>query len=318
MSSVNSSRTSHSSSNSSIRRRRRRCSSRTAWMLFAAATAVHCVDGYALPTARPRCRVVHHRLHLSSASPAAALLVRSTVLGGLLSGGLHAVSGPDHLAALLPPSVGKPGWYGMKLGATWGLGHALSALLLGLGAFFLKGRLVGAQFAGLQRLSSLTEGAVGLSLLFIGVMGLRENAVVRGDDVDSVSGFDGGDGGGASSSSSAAADHDGFGGDLSAESSRAIFANGVLHGCSWDGAPSLAPALAMTSWRAAVAFLLAYGVGTMAAMSLTAGLVGAGSLRLGEAVGAPRDLPRTLSLGSSVCAVAIGAWWVLQALVFRR
>ena len=31
---------------------------------------------------------------------------------------------------------------------------------------------------------------------------------------------------------------------------RAIFANGILHGFSWDGAPSLAPALAMTSWRA--------------------------------------------------------------------
>jgi hypothetical protein len=29
----------------------------------------------------------------------------------LCLGGLHAISGPDHLAALLPASVGKPGWY---------------------------------------------------------------------------------------------------------------------------------------------------------------------------------------------------------------
>jgi hypothetical protein len=279
----------------------------------AVAATANVADGYALPRpALPRCRrPTTTRLALAPAS--SALLVRSTVLGGLLSGGLHAVSGPDHLAALLPPSVGKPGWYGLKLGATWGLGHALSALLLGLGAFFLKGRLAAAHhFAGLQRLSALTEGAVGLSLLFIGAMGLRENAAVKGDDADSVSGYDGSPAAGGSG------DHTHDVGDLSAESSRAIFANGVLHGCSWDGAPSLAPALALTSWRAAVAFLLAYGVGTMAAMSLTAGLVGAGSLRLGEAVGSPRDLPRTLSVGSSVCAVAIGGWWVFSAWVLRR
>ena len=85
-----------------------------------------------------------------------------TIAGGLLSGGLHAISGPDHLAALLPPSVGKPGWYGLKLGATWGFGHAISAVSLGLCAFFLKGR-ISSQFQFFQKLSAFTEIAVGVS-----------------------------------------------------------------------------------------------------------------------------------------------------------
>jgi hypothetical protein len=103
-----------------------------------------------------------------------------TIVGGLLSGGLHAVSGPDHLAALLPPSVGKSGWYGLKLGATWGLGHGVSAIFLGMCAFFLKGRM-SEQFSILQKLGKYTEAAVGLSLFVIGAIGVKENLDLRNE-----------------------------------------------------------------------------------------------------------------------------------------
>ncbi len=36
-------------------------------------------------------------------------IAATTVSGGLLAGMLHAVSGPDHLAALLPRVIGKVG-----------------------------------------------------------------------------------------------------------------------------------------------------------------------------------------------------------------
>jgi hypothetical protein len=247
---------------------------------------------------------------LASASMATISLLSPTVAGGLLSGGLHAISGPDHLAALLPPSVGKPGWYGLKLGATWGLGHALSAMLLGLSAFFLKGR-ISSQFKFFQKLSTFTEMAVGASLFAIGAVGLKENLDMRreaSNDSDSVSEFDGNP-----------ADRTvGGPGDLemTPQSAQAIFANGVLHGFSWDGAPSLAPALAMTSWRAAVSFLLSYGLGTMAAMSITAGVFGEGSMRLGKVVNNP-DLPKNLSLGSSLLAICIGLYWIVQAVFLK-
>lgn len=100
--------------------------------------------------------------HFLASTSVIVSFLSPTIAGGLLSGGLHAISGPDHLAALLPPSVGKPGWYGLQLGATWGLGHAISAVSMGLCAFFLKGRIT-SQFQFFQKLSAFTEIAVGVS-----------------------------------------------------------------------------------------------------------------------------------------------------------
>ena len=97
------------------------------------------------------------------------------------------------------------------------------------------------------------------------------------------------------------------------KSSAAIFANGILHGFSWDGAPSLAPALAMTSMKSCLSFFLSYCLGTITAMSVVAGGVGEGSVRLGKIVNNP-DLPRKLSMASSLLAVVIGLFWIFQAL----
>lgn len=236
----------------------------------------------------------------SMAIAAVSGCIDPSILGGLLSGGLHAISGPDHLAALLPPSVGKPGWYGLRLGATWGLGHGVSAIFLGMCAFFLKGRM-SEQFSFLQRLSKYTEAAVGLSLFIIGAIGVKENLELRkehqqenGTEPEMFSKLS----------------------MTTFKSSVSIFFNGILHGLSWDGAPSIAPALAMTSWRSAISFLMSYCIGTMAAMSFTAGAFGEGSLRLGEAFN-NEDLPMNLSFASSLLAIIIGIYWVAQALVLR-
>ena len=236
----------------------------------------------------------------SMAIAAVSGCIDPSILGGLLSGGLHAISGPDHLAALLPPSVGKPGWYGLRLGATWGLGHGVSAIFLGMCAFFLKGRM-SEQFSFLQRLSKYTEAAVGLSLFIIGAIGVKENLELRkehqqenGTEPEMFSKLS----------------------MTTFKSSVSIFFNGILHGLSWDGAPSIAPALAMTSWRSAISFLMSYCIGTMAAMSFTAGAFGEGSLRLGEAFN-NEDLPMNLSFASSLLAIMIGIYWVAQALVLR-
>ena len=46
------------------------------------------------------------------------------------------------------------------------------------------------------------------------------------------------------------------------------------------------------------------------------GLFGEGSMRLGKVVNNP-NLPRNLSLGSSVLAIAIGVFWIVQAVFLR-
>jgi hypothetical protein len=213
----------------------------------------------------------------------------STVVGGLLAGSLHAVTGPDHIAALLPSSVGQRWYTGMRIGAAWGLGHGVSATFLGLLAFLLKNK-IGTQFNFIEKLSGVAESAVGVSLLLIGGLGLKETLLTKsgGDEADAGENVS------------------------SLKSNGAIFTNGILHGFSWDGAPSLAPALTLTSWRAALLFLLSYCFGTMFAMSATAGIVGEGTIRLGKATKNP-DLPRKMSIVSSTVAIFIGAFWILQA-----
>eukprot|EP01035_Chromulina_nebulosa_P019595 gene19595-25499_t len=209
--------------------------------------------------------------------------------GGFLSGGLHAVTGPDHLAAILPSSIGQSGWRGMKLGAIWGLGHGFSAIILGITAFIVKGK-VSSKFKFLHNLSTFAESAVGLSLIAIGLLGLKEN-IFDSNDQELL-----------------AIDRQ--------RDSRAIFANGLLHGFSWDGAPSLAPALAMSTWESILGFLLSYCIGTTFAMSLAVGLLSEGSTRLGKVVKSP-DLTKTLSIISSILAILIGAFWILKSTLIK-
>ena len=211
----------------------------------------------------------------------------STVIGGLLAGSLHAVTGPDHIAALLPASVGQRWHQGLRIGASWGLGHGLSATLIGLFGFLLKDRL-GSHFSVVEKLSGVAESAVGISLVLIGGIGLREalDAEVNPEDDSAIS-------------------------SPPLKSKGAIFTNGILHGFSWDGAPSLAPALTLSSWRSAMLFLFSYSIGTMVAMSATAGAVGEGTRRLGKASKSP-ELPRKMSIISSCLAIAIGCFWIYK------
>jgi len=157
-----------------------------------------------------------------------------------------------------------------------------------MAAYFLKGKMSN-KFKFLQNLSNLAESVVGLSLIAIGIVGIKEavdTEIIKEDAPVDI--------------------------DKNDKSLVAIFANGMLHGFSWDGTPSLAPALAMTSWGSALSFLFSYCLGTMLTMSVTAGMVGEGSSRLGKVANNP-NLPRSLSMISSVIAILIGLFWVIQA-----
>jgi nickel/cobalt exporter len=231
---------------------------------------------------------------LSGLARAVASLVSPAISGGLLSGGLHAITGPDHLAALMAPSVGRSGFTGLRIGALWGVGHGISACVLGLSAYFLKGKFTG-KFAILEKLANLAESVVGVSILFIGLVGIKESTAPVESDIDT---------------------EDGVTKAVKPKSYSAILANGVLHGLSWDGAPSLAPAIAMSSWRSAVTFLLSYSLGTIVTMAIAAGTLGELSVRVGKAANSP-DLPRKLSLVSSVLAVTIGLYLILKSVFIR-
>lgn len=54
----------------------------------------------------------------------------SAIVAGALAGSLHAVTGPDHLAALLPMCMGRRWYRSMNVGGQWGLGHGVGASLM--------------------------------------------------------------------------------------------------------------------------------------------------------------------------------------------
>ena len=92
----------------------------------------------------------------------------AATIGGIFAGGLHAVTGPDHLAALLPLCMGRRWWVALYTGAYWGLGHGIGAALVGALAFAVRGAL------NLNALSAYMEAAVGVSIIIIGANGIRE------------------------------------------------------------------------------------------------------------------------------------------------
>eukprot|EP00979_Chaetoceros_neogracilis_P017055 scaffold10175_cov268-Chaetoceros_neogracile.AAC.11 len=234
------------------------------------------------------------RMNLAAATGAATMM--GIVSGGILGGALHAIAGPDHLAALLPRCCGQRWYRAGRIGALWGMGHGISATILGLTAFGLKnsvsnmpgvkGMLIGA--------SSAMEVAVGASLIFIGLLGIKE-AKEFGKEDDNV----------------LLPESEMTEESLQAQK-RAVVFNGILHGFSWDGAPSLAPALAVATWRGSISFLLAYSLGTVGAMSITTTLIGESTRRAGEILEKP-DLPQKLSLVSSFLAIAVGTFWCYLA-----
>jgi len=221
--------------------------------------------------------------------------------GGLFAGGLHAIAGPDHLAALLPRCCGQRWYKAAKVGALWGMGHGVSAIILGVSAFALKAQVQKAP--GVKTLlagaSHVMEIAVGLSLIVIGAMGIKEAREWKEEIPESTP-----------KSLSAAASPD-IG--VAESQKRAVIFNGLLHGFSWDGAPSLAPALAVASWGGNLMFLTSYAAGTMAAMAMTTTLVGEGTRRAGEIFDRP-DIPQKLSFFSSILAIAVGLIWFGLAL----
>lgn len=221
-------------------------------------------------------------------------------LSGLLAGAVHVVTGVDHLAALLPLSVGR-GWRAFGTGVRWGLGHGAGVLLVGALAVLLRERL------DLDLVGNWGERAVGVLLIVIGVLALRRalrlHAHAHAHDA----------GNSPHVHLHAHASHDLE--DHAAEASHhghAAFVAGTFHGVAGTGhLLGVLPALALPERGAAALYLLAFGLGAVAAMGTFAACFGAGSARL--AAGAPR-FTRALLLSASSATVVVGLVWLGLAL----
>jgi len=256
--------------------------------------------GTAAPRLGPRTGSGPSMSLLAAASRALDVRLVAAGVGGTFAGSLHAVTGPDHLAALLPLCIGRRWWSASRTGAYWGLGHGIGAALVGALAFSIRGAL------NINLFSTYMEALVGLSIIIIGLNGIQEAR-----EWDTTQQGQAGEAMGAPRVDSPNMIH----AHEDAKSVASTLATGVLHGCSGSGhLLGVMPALAMPSWACATAYLVAFGGGTMVAMSLFTALAGEASVQMGERMQQP-DVPAKLALFSSAFALLMGTLWTLRALV---
>ncbi|KAA8546115.1 hypothetical protein F0562_020434 [Nyssa sinensis] len=96
----------------------------------------------------------------------------SSAWTGFFAGCLHTLSGPDHLAALAPLSIGRTRLESAAVGALWGCGHDAGQVIFGLLFLLLKDRL------HIEIIRTWGTRVVGFTLLVIGAMGIREASEV--------------------------------------------------------------------------------------------------------------------------------------------
>uniref|UniRef100_A0A0E0NPV9 Uncharacterized protein n=1 Tax=Oryza rufipogon TaxID=4529 RepID=A0A0E0NPV9_ORYRU len=214
--------------------------------------------------------------------------ILSSGWAGFIAGCLHTLSGPDHLVALAPLSIGRSRLESGLVGALWGCGHDAGQVIFGLLFLLLKDRL------HIEILRTWGTRVVGLTLLIIGGMGIREATEVQ----ESSLALEGVDCNITSSEplQTPAAPRKkkvGF----------ATFATGVVHGLQPDALLMVLPSLALPSRFAGAAFLGMFLMGTVFSMGSYTAFVGSCSEALKEKV--PR-ITEKLTWAASLVAICMG------------
>jgi len=226
----------------------------------------------------------------------------TVLFAGIAAGLVHVLTGPDHLAAVTPLAAHGPR-RSARAGMQWGLGHTGGVIVIAFLALALRGVLP------IEALSHWSERLVGIVLIVIGIWGLRV----------------------ALSSRLHAHVHEHEGqahAHLHAHRhahapapapprapvhrhSHAAFGVGILHGLAGSShLLGVLPALALPSQAAAVRYLIGFGAGSIAAMTLYAACVGALALRTSRG---PLRWYRLLLSGSATAAVVVGCVWLVSA-----
>lgn len=206
---------------------------------------------------------------------------------GFIAGCLHTLSGPDHLAALAPLSIGRTRVESAAVGALWGCGHDAGQVIFGILFLLLKDKL------HIEVIRTWGTRVVGMTLLVIGAMGIKEVSEIptpcvaldgvecEANIVESSQNLTGGK------------RRIGF----------ATFATGIVHGLQPDALMMILPALALPSRLAGAAFLSMFLFGTVLAMSCYTVFIGSCSDALKNRV--PR-ITEKLTWVSSLIAIALG------------
>jgi hypothetical protein len=214
-----------------------------------------------------------------------------TFLTGALAGLFHVLSGPDHLAAVAPLAVEsrRRGWVA---GCTWGVGHASGVVVVAALAILLRGLL-----PPIEAISAWGERIVGGALIAVGLWALRRSARVASSP---------------HSHGTLAHDHlyvqAGPGWFRSLGHAHTSFCFGVLHGVAGSSHfVGVLPALALPTQGAAFTYIGAFGIGTVAAMTVFAAVLGRAGGHMHHHAWGYRAVMTT----AAVLAIVVGGFWLV-------
>ncbi len=218
------------------------------------------------------------------------------IISGLTAGFIHVITGPDHLAAIAPLATEKRNstW---AIGLRWGLGHTTGVFLIGIITIIFK------EIIPLELITGYSESLVGLVLICIGLWGLHKalksnihvhehlhNGVVHRHFHTHKPGEV----------------HNEPGAHVHTHAAMAV---GILHGLAGSShILGIIPALAFNTKTESFEYLLSFGIGTIAAMTIFSQLIGASSDFFVR-----RELKFYKIIMSSVSslAIAIGVAWII-------
>lgn len=224
-------------------------------------------------------------------------------LSGFFAGFAHVASGPDHLAAVAPLALGKRRSYSAALvGASWGLGHGLGVLAVGLAGQLVKGAL------GLGAVTTWAEVLVGVFLIGLGVWTIRKSYRVTihehthrhdGDEHSHLHVHD--------RKTSRGRRHRAEHGHAPHRHRHAALGIGVVHGLAGSShLYAVLPSLAMTGGHAAM-YLVGYLLAAIVAMAAFGAAVGWISRTAG-----PGRVTIAMRVAGWVC-VGVGVAWIVAS-----
>jgi Cytochrome C biogenesis protein transmembrane region len=221
---------------------------------------------------------------------------------GLIAGIIHVWSGPDHLAAIAPLAVRQPvrSWVP---GIRWGIGHSVGVGLIGLLLLWLRNVIAKDVMSHWNDLlSQWGERIVGIMLIGIGCWALRKAVRIHAHE----HAHDG--------------DHHVH---LHAHSpnvlherpaahvhTHAALGIGILHGLAGSSHfIGVLTALAFPTNAQAVAYLIAFAIGTVFSMATFSWLLG---LLTSRRAGGSAKIYRSLMGVCAASAMAVGCFWLLH------
>ena len=217
-----------------------------------------------------------------------------SMISGFTAGILHVISGPDHLAAVAPFAIAKKKKTWMT-GLFWGLGHTGGVWIVGVFAFILR------EVLPIDLISSWSERLVGFTLIGVGLWGLRRAFKTKLHIHEHAHENS------AHSHVHLHVDSTEHNKNKKHQHSHAPLGIGILHGLAGSShLYGVLPALLLPTKTAALVYIVSYGVGSIAAMSIFSYLIGFFSTFFAKT---PKAYNLLLT-GFAVIAIGIGIVWI--------